>query len=918
MSCPADDVTTPLQRNTASLELEAGEFRLLFESLPGLLIVLLPDAPRFTIAAANDAYLAATLTQRNIIGRGLFEVFPDNPNDPAADGVRNLKASLETVLATRCVHRMALQKYDVEKPDRSGFEEKWWSPTNSPLLVGSELRYIIHQVEDVTAEVLLQRESARQESLFTAVVEALPSGVLVSDLNGRILVNNPAAQAITRLATADIPQEPSDWPACFGARTPEGRLLTAEEAPLGRALRGETIKLQEMQFRNQRNGEGVHVAVAARPLLDAQGVQIGAMEVFTDISERVASEQALAESEARYRQLADNNPALIFRCYNRPGWPMIYMSKAVEKITGFPAADFTEGRRLWGDLLLPESAGALAAEVAEQASARGLVVVQYPIRHADGSVRWLEGNAQLVTLPDGSEGYEGAITDITERQRITQALAESEARYKELADNSPAMIIRCRDEPGWPVLYASRAAEQICGYSAVELVQQPLLWGQLMLPEDAQAVAQAVQQQLAIGRQIKVEYRIRHRDGSVRWIAGSARLAPFDSGEIGFEGVNIDITARKSAEQELASRADALQRAQIATNAARIASFTWFVERDLVETDPLGETLHCLPAATTLRTLKEFLSRVHPDDLPTLQEGLQTLRQSGAPTFQFEYRTVSENGRVRWIRAAGTLTTTEGVLRAIGAVSDATIEVEIQRALEDRTREMERANAELDEFTYIASHDLKEPLRGIHNYARFITEDYGEKLDAGGLHMLKAVSEQADRMQRLIEDLLEIARLGREPMKQADTDLDALVDEVLASLQFSLAEKKVEVRKLALGRMICDRVRVGEVFRNLITNALKYNDKPVPRIEIGSRAAPSGEREFYVQDNGIGIKADFHARVFAPFKRLHAKDAYGGGSGVGLAIVKRIVEAHGGVIGVSSTPGEGATFTFTLSGEHFT
>jgi len=108
------------------------------------------------------------------------------------------------------------------------------------------------------------------------------------------------------------------------------------------------------------------------------------------------------------------------------------------------------------------------------------------------------------------------------------------------------------------------------------------------------------------------------------------------------------------------------------------------------------------------------------------------------------------------------------------------------------------------------------------------------------------------------------------------------------------------------------------VFRNLITNALKYNDKPAPTIDIGRQLSLTGEPEFTVSDNGIGIKPDFHARVFAPFKRLHAKDAYGGGSGVGLAIVKRIVEAHGGSIGVRSAPGQGATFFFTLSGEHFT
>lgn len=655
MSGPADSLIPNLALDATA------DFRLLFESLPGLVMVLRPDAPRFTIATCSHAYLAATLTQSSIFGQGLFQVFPDNPDDPAADGVRNLRASLERVVASRQSDTMALQKYDVARPDGSGFQEKWWSPVNTPLLVNGEIQYIIHQVLDVTDEVLLKRENALQ----------------------------------------------------------------------------------------------------------------------------------------------------------------------------------------------------------------------------------------------------------------LQALAESEARYKMLADNSPAMIIRCLNEPGWPMLFVSKAAAEVTGYAPEEFTERGLLYGSLILEEDVAAVVASVQKQLASSRDIRVQYRLRHRDGSLRWIEGFARLTRLPDGREGFEGTNTDITASKQDALLLAKRADALERAKIATNAARIAPFTWYVERDFVETDALGETLHGLPGGQASHRMADFLSQVHHDDRATLNAQLSALLDGAQTSFQFEYRTVSEQGRLRWVRNAGVLSKIDGVLRMTGAVMDATIEVEVQRALEDRTREMERANAELDEFTYIASHDLKEPLRGIHNYARFIAEDYADKLDAGGQHMLKAVSEQAERMQRLIEDLLEIARLGREPMKQAATNLDVVLDEVLASLQFSLAEKKVQVTRLPLGHAVCDRVRVGEVFRNLITNALKYNDKPVPTIAIARRESLTGEPEFTVQDNGIGIKPDFHARVFAPFKRLHAKDAYGGGSGVGLAIVKRIVEAHGGAIGVSSTPGNGATFSFTLSGEHF-
>lgn len=496
-------------------------------------------------------------------------------------------------------------------------------------------------------------------------------------------------------------------------------------------------------------------------------------------------------------------------------------------------------------------------------------------------------------------------------------LVESEARYRELADESPAMINRSRNEPGWPTLYVSQAVERITGYPASAFTDDPSLWGSLMLAEDVPEISHAVAAQQAQGLDVHVQYRIRHKDGSIRWIEGNARLKTLTDGSEVYEGVNIDITARKEAELALAERTTALERATIATHAARIAPFTWHVDRDFFETDAQAEVLLGLEPGEATGTLASYCTRVHPDDRDNLASEIARLLASGRPEFALEYRTVSAQGRVRWIRSVGRIAVIDGTQHVTGALSDATMELEVQRALEDRTREMERAITELDEFTYIASHDLKEPLRGIHNYARFIAEDYADKLDPAGQNMLKAVSEQADRMQRLIEDLLEIARLGREPMQRTETDLDKLLDDVLASLSFSLTEKKVSLRKLPLGTFICDRVRVAEVFRNLVTNALKYNDKPVPEIEIGSRASATGETEFYVRDNGIGIKPDFHARVFAPFKRLHAKDAYGGGTGVGLAIVKRIVEAHGGSIGVTSESGAGATFFFTLSGEHF-
>jgi len=244
-----------------------------------------------------------------------------------------------------------------------------------------------------------------------------------------------------------------------------------------------------------------------------------------------------------------------------------------------------------------------------------------------------------------------------------------------------------------------------------------------------------------------------------------------------------------------------------------------------------------------------------------------------------------------------------------------------------------RSNQELDEFAYVASHDLKEPLRGIHNYACFLIEDYGEQIGADGRAKLETLKQLTQRMDALIESLLQFSRVGRIDLAVQETDLNEVLVEVVASLQISLEVKGVEVRfARTLPCIRCDRVRIAEVFRNLLSNALKYNDKPQKWIEVGAtnlarvpppggaaRAADRGtspdtpdERVFYVRDNGIGIPARHLDSVFRIFKRLHARDEFGGGTGAGLTIVRKIVERHHGRVWIESTPGEGTTVYFTL------
>lgn len=228
-------------------------------------------------------------------------------------------------------------------------------------------------------------------------------------------------------------------------------------------------------------------------------------------------------------------------------------------------------------------------------------------------------------------------------------------------------------------------------------------------------------------------------------------------------------------------------------------------------------------------------------------------------------------------------------------------------------RQLTISNEELDSFAYVASHDLKEPLRGIFHYAQYLIDECAGKLDDESQRRLHGLMRLTQRMDTLIDSLLLYARVGRVKLTMFEVDLNRTVAEVRDIIGASREDAKVDIQVVApLPTVQADPVRCRELLINLITNAIKYNDKSERRIEIGARRE-AGEDIVYVRDNGIGIADQFHEQIFKMFKRLHGRDEFGGGAGAGLTICRKIVERHGGRIWLESTPGSGTTFYFTLA-----
>ncbi|MGH7930791.1 MAG: ATP-binding protein, partial [Candidatus Binatia bacterium] len=252
----------------------------------------------------------------------------------------------------------------------------------------------------------------------------------------------------------------------------------------------------------------------------------------------------------------------------------------------------------------------------------------------------------------------------------------------------------------------------------------------------------------------------------------------------------------------------------------------------------------------------------------------------------------------------------EQLIGAVVSFRDVTSRKQAQEALAKRTEQLERSNAELERFAYVASHDLQEPLRMITGYTNLLSKRYKGKLDASADEFIGFAVDGANRMRVLINDLLTYSRVDSQGKKPAPTDCELVLSQTLEGLELAIQESAAKVTHDPLPTVSGDDVQLGQLFQNLIGNALKYRNGGAPVVHIGCRRREN-DWMLSIRDNGIGIDPRFAEKIFVIFQRLHTREQYPG-TGIGLAVCKRIVERHGGKIWVESDLGKGSTFYFTL------
>lgn len=357
----------------------------------------------------------------------------------------------------------------------------------------------------------------------------------------------------------------------------------------------------------------------------------------------------------------------------------------------------------------------------------------------------------------------------------------------------------------------------------------------------------------------------------------------------------------------------------LALTASKMETWEWEIEAGTISWSSGIEAMFGMERGQFDGKYETYLSLVHPQDRPNIQQSVERALSDDSYSYVIEHRFLVKDGEIRWLEGRGKVYRdwTGKPIRMVGTVVDITDRKHGEAERERLIRELAAKNTELEQFTYTVSHDLKAPLITIKGFLGFLGEDARsgnrERLESD----ITRINEAVDKMHRLLNDLLELSRIGRLMNPPQPVPFRELVDEAVEILQGRLESTGV---RLEIGEdlpLVCgDRRRLLEVVQNLLDNAAKFSaGQPAPLVEIGCDGYEAGMPILFVRDNGIGIPPEHHERVFGLFNKL---DPTAEGTGVGLALVKRIVEFHGGRIWVESAlspqgaPGSGATFRFTL------
>ncbi|MBF0353937.1 MAG: PAS domain S-box protein [Alphaproteobacteria bacterium] len=731
---------------------------------------------------------------------------------------------------------------------------------------------------------------ASQFGAERALLEAAPVCVLALDSQGTITKANAGAGLMTGLAAE----------ALVGRNFTEIFVLDKDRATFAWGLH--TLKSGggplNLEMALEKSGERRLVSWTFSILHEAGKAADKLVAVGSDVTGYRQVEETLQAERA----LFVSGHVVVFRWKAETGWPVIYVSPNVSQF-GCSSGALLSGDLPYINLIHPDDLGRVAAEVS-RFTAQGMSVFEQKyrlVRPSDGEVRWVDDRTVVERDASGKPvSYLGYLVDVTDRERAWEASRATEARISRVLATSSEGYWEL--DASWRTIAVNPSLLKMLEVAEVDIMgKEPVEFVAPGWEERLRAVAQ--DRLKCANRSFEMGYR--SAKGRV-FLARVNATSLFDSQGhfLGSFGLLTDITAEKLAEEALKNEEGRLRLIVDSVPLALIISR--IDEAVVVNANNAAHLLFGLDA----EDMKGMLSSEFYADPNDRKHFIVQLREMGVVT-DFEVRMKRKDGSVFWALLNGRLIHFENADCVLVGARDVSTrkEAEFQRA--KMAEELARSNAELEQFAYVASHDLQEPLRMIASYVQLLERRYKEQLGDDAREYIAYAVDGAKRMQTLITDLLEFSRITRMGSPFSLVSLQGIVEEALGNLTLAIRETGADIRIDALPEVEGDSVQLVRLFQNLISNALKYRHPDrVPMIRISS-CRLDGHWEIRVEDNGIGINEVYFERIFIIFQRLHTRIDYPG-TGIGLSLCKKIVERHGGHIRVDSKEGEYSAFTFTL------
>ncbi|WP_128545819.1 PAS domain-containing sensor histidine kinase [Larkinella soli] len=654
--------------------------------------------------------------------------------------------------------------------------------------------------------------------------------------------------------------------------------------------------------------------------------------------------EAIEEQHYFNEKLAGTSPGVIY-VFDLLQQQEVYSNRKVEQLLGYSHEELLEmGSRYLEIVQHPEDLPRVLAHFqAFDTAADGEVrTFEHRLKAKSGEYRWIRNYESVFRRTTDGRPWQiiGIGLNIDNEKKNTEQLLNREAQLQETVRlYHQTQALTHIGNWTWDIatnqVHWSDELFRIYGLEPQSEVISFERFLRLVHPDDRETVTRQVRESLETGQPNDFHHRIVRVDGTVRVLHARGGVILDDNHRpVRMLGTGQDVTEPWTAGQELRQQQIFIQKIADAAPSL-ITTFNVRTGRYLFVSQGIEKILGYSARQVLDEGIGFLMTLIHPDDLTRIMEENQRAveeanRVQGAGTdekvVEFRYRMRNRSGQYLWLQTFGTVfdRTPDGLVEHILNISlDITGQVEAEQKVEEKQRRLEQSNASLREFAYIASHDLKEPLRKISTFGDRILQTQHEKMDADGQLYLSKIIDAAVRMHAMIGDVLSVSQLTSE-QSQETVSLQGILDETLQALDHQIEQKAAVIRSDGLPQVPVVPTQFRQVFLNLLTNALKFarTDRP-PEIRVTHRYLHPGEETPYgllsgrrylqlcFSDNGIGFDNRFAGKIFAIFQRLHGRNEFEG-TGIGLAICKKIVENHGGVITADGSPDRGATFTIVL------